>query len=293
MIQGIPAKISNKRIRQQYSAEIIQKLTHDDWPLRHDKGAVITELVENHPVSSDPMLSERLRRLTRAREKQDNLDIRIGKRKKQTDNLLKKFADVVGVLEHFEYMNSWTLSEKGKVLAGIHHENDLLISESIHNGFLDGLSDAELAGAVSVMVHEQRGPVATKDRFPDTKRAETACRNIMDLSQLLRSTELKANVNLTKATDMRYFATASAWTSGCSLSEALASSPAGASPLSAGDFARNMLILSGVLRQIAHAAPQEALRQQAERVSSTLLRGAVTAGSPLMESRAHESGRQA
>ena len=292
VISGLPSAISRRSLSQQTNVEAIKKLRSEAWHLLNDTGSDITERITNHPVNADPMLSKHLRRLSNARTRQRKLDLRIGQVTERPDKLISQFADVVGVLEHFEYMNDWMLSDKGKVLAGIHHENDLLVSESIHNGFLDDLSDEELAGAVSVMVHEQRGPATFKDRFPDGELAETACKSIMQLSKTIRSAEGKAGAHLTKATDMRYFATASAWTSGCSLSEALASSPAGAPQLSAGDFARNMLILSDVLRQIAHAAPQDALRQQAERVSSTLLRGAVTAGAPLTESRAHESGRQ-
>ena len=106
---------------------------------------------------------------------------------------------------------------------------------------------------------------------------EIAASEVLRLSHLIRGAEHRVGLQLTKATDMRYAAAASAWASGCTLSEALVSVPRYTLPLSGGDFARNMLILADVLRQLAHAAPAADLSQQAARVSALMLRGAVTA----------------
>ena len=280
VLNGIPPNISKKGILRRNNTMIVGKLRSGSWqPFPNEAGNPdIDEQVAPHPVHADPAARERLISLSKARKLQRQADQRRTEAAEQTSRLPAQFAAVISVLENFGYLRDWQLTDKGQILTGIHHENDLLIAEAVSVGMLNGLSDAELAGVVSVMVHEQRGQVAADISCAATgNRADSAASEVLRLSHLIRGAEHRAGLHLTKATDMRYAAAASAWASGCTLSEALVSVPRHTSPLSGGDFARNMMILADVLRQLAHAAPSSDLCQQAARVSALVLRGAVTA----------------
>ncbi len=54
------------------------------------------------------------------------------------------------------YLRGWSVTRKGEMLAGLYHEADLLVAESLDSGVLDGLDPADLAAAVSALCFEAR-----------------------------------------------------------------------------------------------------------------------------------------
>jgi ATP-dependent RNA helicase HelY len=87
------------------------------------------------------------------------------------ESLSAQFDRVLQLLEGLGYLDGWSITPFGDMLAGIFHESDLLIAECLRSGVLDGLTPPQLAGLISVFVYETRGPGAGSGR---RGRAEAA-----------------------------------------------------------------------------------------------------------------------
>jgi ATP-dependent RNA helicase HelY len=68
-----------------------------------------------------------------------------------------RFEDVISVLEQLGYIDNWTLTTKGEMLAGVFHESDLLVVEILHSSILDNLTMPDLVAVLSSVVFEPRG----------------------------------------------------------------------------------------------------------------------------------------
>ncbi|MHA2339989.1 MAG: hypothetical protein ACXACX_22035, partial [Candidatus Hodarchaeales archaeon] len=66
------------------------------------------------------------------------------------------FLKMVKVLDRLDYIEGSNLGEYGYLLAYIHHENDLLLTEGIKLGYFDNLSSSELCGVIAMFVAGER-----------------------------------------------------------------------------------------------------------------------------------------
>ena len=64
------------------------------------------------------------------------------------ESVRRRFDDVVGLLERRGCVDGWALTDKGRVLARVFHEMDLLVVEAIARGHLDDLRVEELAASL-------------------------------------------------------------------------------------------------------------------------------------------------
>ena len=62
----------------------------------------------------------------------------------------------LAVLEERDFIEGWRMTEAGHALGSIYHESDLLVTEALRHGLLDGLDPALLAGVVSAFTFEAR-----------------------------------------------------------------------------------------------------------------------------------------
>ncbi len=182
-----------------------------------------------------------------------------------------RFMDVVALLEDLNYVENWSLTEKGETLAGIFHESDLLIVETMNRGVLDNLSVNDLVAVLSTVVYEPRGgDTGFTTRWPSDlvrqrfKRVEKISLQIQDL-QRSRGLHQHRPPNGGLA-----FETA-AWASGRPLSRILDPD------LTPGDFVRSMRQLIDLLRQIVNTTTNESLRETAKQSIEALDRGVVSA----------------
>lgn len=182
-----------------------------------------------------------------------------------------RFMDVVALLEDLNYVDNWSLTEKGETLAGIFHESDLLIVETMNRGVLDNLSVNDLVAVLSTVVYEPRGSdTGSTTRWPSDlvrqrfKRIEKISLQIQDL-QRSRGLHQHRPPNGGLA-----FETA-AWASGRPLSRILDPD------LTPGDFVRSMRQLIDLLRQIVNTTTNESLRETAMQSIEALDRGVVSA----------------
>src|SRR5262249_18846247 len=66
------------------------------------------------------------------------------------------FLHVVQVLERFGAVKDGKLQPKGQLIAGLRHDNELLVAETIERGILDDAPLAEVATLLSCLVEEAR-----------------------------------------------------------------------------------------------------------------------------------------
>jgi superfamily II RNA helicase len=75
----------------------------------------------------------------------------------------QEFLRVVEVLEQFGAVRGRDLESKGRLVASLRHDNELLVAEIVSRGVLDDLSVAEAAAVCSALIEESRsgepGPV--------------------------------------------------------------------------------------------------------------------------------------
>ena len=218
------------------------------------------------------------------------------------------------LLEHLGYLDGWSVTPSGTMLAGLYHEADLLIAECLRAGVLDGLRPSQLAGLVSVFIYEQRGPgsasgrrrganavaaargrEATRgERFRDDagdRGGRAAPRpgdlppafpkvlaprwwNIVAISDALADDEGDRGLPLTRPVDPGFVAVAQAWAAGEALDEVLAESE-----VTGGDFVRTVKALIDLLRQIGQVALDPSTAKAARSAADALFRGVVSASS--------------
>lgn len=193
---------------------------------------------------------------------------------------MMQFRSAIDLLGDYDCVDvdAWALTDKGQMLSGIRHENDLLITETVHSGCLDDLGVEELAATVSAIINEPRKGIVVG------ARQGTPAARVFDIAERLSKDELRRKLTLTKTPDGRLMKAARVWASGGTLSDVMSKPDRAGNVIAPGDFARHILILADVLSQIAATAPSESLRRKASSAASNLVRGPVAAGtSPLAQ----------
>jgi ATP-dependent RNA helicase HelY len=223
-------------------------------------------------VTRDPQLRARLDAAGRA----DRLEFEIAELAQRIDgkhrSLGREFENVLQVLGEYGYadVGEWQLSEAGEMLANIFHESDLLVSETIRSGLLDGLGPADLAALTACIVYEHRSAEFPPAPWFSSRDVRERWQRLAALSEDLRAREQSLSLSVHRAPDPTFAAIAHAWVAGEGFAEIV-----GEEELTGGDFVRTMKQLIDVLRQVAIVAPEHATRQAAERAAREAFRGVV------------------
>ncbi len=193
----------------------------------------------------------------------------------RTESLARQLDQVRSVLESWGYVDGWTLSPAGEMLARLYTETDLLLAESMRDGLLDGLKVPELAAIVSCFSYERRGSdgadPAPPSRWPTGRVAERA-RRVERLWRTLSANESDHGLPETRAPDPGFTPHAYEWANGEDLGAIL-----GDDELAGGDFVRNIKQCVDLLGQVAEVAPEAATRETARRALDACLRGVIRA----------------
>ncbi len=72
------------------------------------------------------------------------------------NNYWEQFLRVVDVLRHFEYLKDGLLTSEGLFVAGLRHDNELLVARVVFSGLLQGLRMHEVVALLSCLVEEPR-----------------------------------------------------------------------------------------------------------------------------------------
>ncbi|HVL63994.1 MAG TPA: DEAD/DEAH box helicase [Actinomycetota bacterium] len=200
--------------------------------------------VEQHPVHGCPDRERHLHFAERAaRLERDIRGIRrrIGRR---TGTLARRFEQVLHVLDDLGYVDDWSLTAKGDVLTRIYNESDLLVTEAIARGVLDGLDAAEIAAVCSTLVYETRGPEPPPVASFPTEHSFRAWKDILDIFGEIKAHEEARGLELTREPDPGVADKAFRWAAGAPLDLILTEDDA------PGDFVRWVKQLIDLLRQI-------------------------------------------
>ncbi len=133
-----------------------REVRHPVDPAVEQRAAELEALGASHPCASCPDLGTHVRWATRAdalAAQMKGVDRRIQIR---TETLARQFDRVLAVLEALGYVEGWAITPKGRTLARIYGEGDLLVGESLSTALFEGLSPPEVASLLSTVVYESR-----------------------------------------------------------------------------------------------------------------------------------------
>jgi ATP-dependent RNA helicase HelY len=241
-----------------------------------DELVALEAAVSNHPVASDPQREVKLRAAA-AVERLERELARLERRVRgRSESLARQLDRVLRVLESWGYLDAWELTDAGEMLARIYTETDLLLTESLREGLLDGLSEPETAAVVSCFTYERRGAEgalpAPPVRWPSKRVAERA-REIERLWRTLVANEDDGGLPETRAPDPGFTSFAFEWARGDELASIL-----GDDELAGGDFVRHVKQCIDLLRQVGEVGPLPATRRTARAAAAACYRGVVASG---------------
>ncbi|HEX6419551.1 MAG TPA: DEAD/DEAH box helicase [Acidimicrobiales bacterium] len=232
----------------------------------------------DHPVHGCPDREAHVRAHAQAERARRELGDMKREVRTRSESLARRFDRVLRLLEAWGYLDGWSLTDRGEVLARTYHESDLLVAEAMTTGLLDGLDPASLAGLVSCFTYEHRGPGTPAAPWFPSRHVRARWGELERLADDLRSDEEAAGLTLTRPPDPGFVAMAHAWAAGEPLAEVL-----NEEDLSGGDFVRNVKTLIDLVRQVGDVAPDPATARTARRAAEALRRGVVSVSSTLDE----------
>ena len=230
-----------------------------------------------HPVAADRQRDARLEAAANA----DRLERDVARLERRvhgrSESLARQFDRVLRVLEAWGYVEDWSITDAGALLAHLYTETDLAVAESLREGLLDGLDVPELAALVSCFTFERRGPDSgtrlPPERWP-TRELATRWRGIDRIARDLNHNEDDAGLPETRAPDPGFAPYAFEWAAGADLADVLADDE-----LTGGDFVRHVKQCIDLLRQIADIARAPATAETARAAADACFRDVIAASS--------------
>jgi ATP-dependent RNA helicase HelY len=237
---------------------------------RDDEISRLRAQIREHPCHGCPDREEHARwaeRYFRLNREAEGLERRVATR---SHVIARTFDRVCTVLEQLGYLEgAEKVTAKGRRLAGLYTELDLLTAECLEHGLWDGLSPAELAACVSALTYEARqADDATAPRLPQG-RAREVLAAMVRLWGELDAIEGDNSLSFLREPDFGFAWAAWRWARGHRLDAVLADCG-----LTAGDFVRAVKQLIDLLDQIAAAAGAE-LASSARAAIDAMRRGVV------------------
>ncbi len=252
-----------------------ERIDRDAVPGGEDRLDALNEALANHPLATDPGLAARLRAAAacdRLEREVARLERRVAGR---NETLARTFDRVLALLEAWGYVEGWTLTPAGAMLASLYTEGDLLLAEALREGALEGLDAAEVAAVVSCIAYETRGadsdmPTAPR-RWP-SRLTSARARALDAIWRDLQIAERDARLTETKPPDPGFTALIHGWVQGTELAELLDSDD-----MTGGDFVRNVKQVVDLLRQVGLVAPDPAAAATARAAADACMRGVILA----------------
>jgi ATP-dependent RNA helicase HelY len=227
-------------------------------PQAERQATKVDRQAEQHPCHACPDRQDHERWARRASELEDQVrgvDRRIRTR---TETLARQFDRVLAVLEELGYVRDFSILPKGRTLARIYGEGDVLVAEALAQGLLEGLTAPEAAALISAIVYESRERVPREGEMP-TPATKDRYGRLLGLYRTVRRAEDTHHVELCRELDAGFATLVHRWADGDPLEDVLRE--AGLAP---GDFVRNCKQLLDLLRQVedvAEGAQAEVARQ--------------------------------
>jgi ATP-dependent RNA helicase HelY len=213
-----------------------------------------------HPVHACPDRDRHLAFLQRADDMAREIDRVEARVRRRADALTRIFDRVLAVLEALGYVDGWSLTSRGEILAALYSEVDLLVTEVVAEGVFEGLPVEEVAALVSCLTFEPRvedqGPP-----LPGGARLREALRRTKAIWRDLVALEEDHGLPPTREPHEGFADYAHRWARGDSLDEVL-----GDDDLPGGDFVRQAKQVIDLLRQLAVIDDQAPFGEAADRL---------------------------
>jgi ATP-dependent RNA helicase HelY len=219
-------------------------------PQSEARAEALERKAREHPCHACPDREKHERwgmRASRLEERIRGVERRVRSR---TETLARQFDRVLAVLEELGYVRDFQLFPKGEILARLYGEGDVLVSEAVGEGLLEGLSSPEVASLVSTVVYESRDRIPRSQELPTSETA-TRYRRLSSLWNRIRSVEDAHQVELCRELEAGFAQSVFHWAEGKPLEDVLTESQ-----MAPGDFIRNCKLLVDLLRQIEDVAPE-------------------------------------
>ena len=261
--------------------EVARLINECNWVFsQNDSGdsslTVDDDALASVDVANDPLISILLKHADAADRIRNDIERLERHLKSETQSVGASFDRVLELLRKMGYIDSWKLTAKGSVLAGVFHESDILIAEAISQGIFDGLKPIDLAAAVSCVVYERRN--SDQDDLPyPSKRCREVVERVEDLSMEIQDIQTASGLPVHRFPDPNFAQCAALWAAGKSLTSVLDTVP----EMSPGDFVRTIRQIVDLLRQMERIAIDQTLRESARIASEAMFRGIVVGNEAL------------
>ncbi|MFY1692337.1 DEAD/DEAH box helicase [Plantactinospora sp. WMMB782] len=194
----------------------------------------------------------------------------------RTGSLTRTFDRVCGILTARGYLSeAGEVTDAGRMLGRIWTEADLLVAECLRRGVWDGLSPAELAAAVSVVVYEARRDTDERASVPRGPVSDAVGETLKIWAEL-ESDEAARGLEATREPDLGFVWPVYRWARGEVLAKVLASGHNLDGDMPAGDFVRWARQVVDLLGQVADSTGASVeLRGTARQAMATINRGVL------------------
>lgn len=232
--------------------------------------------LRRHPCHACPEREEHARWAERRRRLERDTEELRQRVANRTGSLALTFDRICGMLTARGYLTEdGQVTDAGRMLARIWTEADLLVAECLRRGVWDGLSPAELAAAVSVVVYEARRDVDERASVPRGAVAQ-AIDETLKLWAEIEAEETARGLEPTREPDLGFVWPVFRWARGEALAKVLASGHQLDGDMPAGDFVRWARQVVDLLGQLAEASGASAeLRETARAAMAAINRGVL------------------
>ncbi len=250
-----------------------ERTRFDSSPIDREIGALRADL-KAHPCHACPDREDHARWAERYFKLERDAETLRRRVERRTNTVARQFDRVCEVLSTLGYLveedGATTVTDQGRHLMRLYSELDLVAAESLRRGLWDGLTPAELAAALSVLVFEARRPDdASAPRLPGG-RVKAVVAEMVTVWGELDELEREHHLDYLRQPDLGFAWAAYHWAEGDELDDVLT-----VVDLAAGDFVRWMKQLIDVCGQVADAAGDGPLRDTARETVRALRRGVV------------------
>jgi len=204
---------------------------------------------------------------------------RLGIRRRQLEQLRgaywQEFLRVVEVLEQFGAVRERKLEWKGRLIAGLRHDNELLVAESLAHGVFNDVSGPEAAAVCSALVEEARSgdPALARVFLRKRTKLKRKLEQLTRVADTVYEAQRARHLRISVAVHAGFMPSVFRWASGEDDWTGIVDESFGGHE---GDLIRAMRRLIDLLRQLADSpeAPVETARLLAE-VARVIDRGIV------------------
>jgi len=182
---------------------------------------------------------------------------RLGVRRRQLEQLRgaywQEFLRVVEVLEQFGAVRDRQLEWKGRLIAGLRHDNELLVAESVAHGVFNDVSAPEAAAICSALIEEARSgdPALARVFLRKRSKLKRKLEQLMRIADTVHEAQRARHLRVPLAVHSGFMPSVFRWASGEDDWSGIVEESFGGHE---GDLIRAMRRLIDLLRQLAESA---------------------------------------